>query len=61
LYATKNLPVDDVVKLKECFDIFDYDKGGSISPEELTNSIKALGLEAQAGKILQIVNLHTEA
>ena len=32
LYATKNLPVDDVVKLKECFDIFDYDKGGSISP-----------------------------
>ena len=44
VYATKNLPVDDVVKLKECFDIFDYDKGGTVSPEELINSIHALGL-----------------
>jgi Ca2+-binding EF-hand superfamily protein len=33
LYATKNLPADDVIKLKECFDIFDYDKSGNISPE----------------------------
>jgi Ca2+-binding EF-hand superfamily protein len=38
------LPADDVLKLKECFDIFDYDKSGSVSPEELTNSIRALGL-----------------
>jgi hypothetical protein len=31
VYATKNLPVDDVLKLKECFDIFDYDKSGNVS------------------------------
>lgn len=31
-YATKNLTVDDVTKLKECFDVFDYDKSGFVSP-----------------------------
>ncbi|XP_031505809.1 calmodulin [Nymphaea colorata] len=35
IYATKNLPVDDIVRLKECFDIFDYDKSGNVSTEEL--------------------------
>lgn len=30
-FATKNVSVDDVTKLKECFDIFDYDKSGSVS------------------------------
>lgn len=33
IYATKNLSVDDVNKLKECFDIFDYDKSGNVSGE----------------------------
>ncbi len=55
IYATKNLPVDDVLKLKECFDIFDYDKSGNVSAEELSTAIKALGLEKEAGKILHIV------
>lgn len=32
-YTTKNLTVEDVVKLKECFDVFDYDKSGSVSAE----------------------------
>jgi Ca2+-binding EF-hand superfamily protein len=44
-YVTKNLPVDDVVKLKECFDIFDFDKSGMVSSEELMNAIRALGLD----------------
>lgn len=30
-YATKNISADDVMKLKECFDIFDYDKSGNVS------------------------------
>lgn len=59
-YATSNLPADDVAKLKECFDIFDYDKSGKVSTEELATAIKALGLEREAGKILHIVNLQTE-
>ena len=32
-YATKNFKEDDVVKMKECFDIFDYDHSGNISPD----------------------------
>ena len=55
-FATKNLPAEDVMRLKECFDIFDYDKSGEVSTEELSTAIKALGLEKEAGKILQIVH-----
>ena len=44
LYATKNISVDDVAKLKECFDIFDYDKSGNVSGDELITAIRALGL-----------------
>lgn len=58
-YATKNLTPDDVLKLKECFDVFDYDKSGFVSPEELITAIKALGLEKDANKILQIVSTQT--
>jgi Ca2+-binding EF-hand superfamily protein len=45
-----------VTKLKEVFDVFDYDGSGNISVEELVNTIKALGLEAQAQQIIAIVN-----
>jgi Ca2+-binding EF-hand superfamily protein len=38
------LPADDITRLKECFDIFDYDKSGNVSIEELATAIKALGL-----------------
>lgn len=43
------------MRLKECFDIFDYDKSGNVSTEELATAIRALGLEKEAGKILHIV------
>jgi len=39
------LTEEDVRKIKEIFDIFDYDKSGEISPEELKNAITALGME----------------
>ena len=55
-YVRKNLDVDTVGKLKEVFDVFDYDGSGQISTEELVNTIKALNLESQAGQILGIVN-----
>jgi len=32
-YATKTFKEDDVMKMKECFDVFDYDHSGNISPE----------------------------
>ena len=55
-YVKKNLNAETVGKLKEVFDVFDYDGSGNISVDELVNTIKALGLEAQAGQILAIVN-----
>lgn len=59
-YTTKNLTADDVMKLKECFDVFDYDKSGNVSPDELTTAIRALGLEKDAGKIMHIVETQTD-
>lgn len=55
-YVKKNLPAETVLKLKEVFDVFDYDGSGNISIDELANTVKALNLESQAGQILAIVN-----
>lgn len=55
-YVRKNLNADTVGKLKEVFDVFDYDGSGQISIEELVNTIRALKLEDQASQILSIVN-----
>lgn len=43
-YVKKNLDAGTIVKLKEVFDVFDYDGSGNISVEELVNTIRALGL-----------------
>ena len=55
-YVRKNLNAETVTKLKEVFDVFDYDGSGNISTEELINTIRALNLESQAAQILNIVN-----
>lgn len=55
-YVRKNLDADTVGKLKEVFDVFDYDGSGNVSTEELVNTIRALNLEAQASQVLAIVN-----
>lgn len=55
-YVKKGLNADTVGKLKEVFDVFDYDGSGQISTEELVNTIKALKLDDQAAQILSIVN-----
>ena len=60
-YAGKNLKEEDVMKMKECFDIFDYDHSGNISPDELINTIRALGIEEQAKQIINIVTNQTTA
>jgi len=55
-YVKKNLNAETVTKLKEVFNVFDYDGSGNISTEELINTIRALKLEDQATQILNIVN-----
>ena len=54
-YVKKGLNAETVEKLKEVFDVFDYDGSGNISSEELINTIRALGLEDQATQIINIV------
>ena len=55
-YCKKNLNEETVGKLKEVFDVFDYDGSGNISAEELINTIRAMGIEDQATQIINIVN-----
>lgn len=49
------MSVDTVNKMKEVFDIFDYDHSGQISIDELINTVKALNMENEAKNILSIV------
>lgn len=53
--------VETVQKMKEVFDIFDYDGSGQISIDELVNTVKALDMEDQAKNILTIVQTSTSA
>lgn len=42
-YVRPGLGIEQISKLKECFDIFDYDHSGNVSPAEFKNAITALG------------------
>ena len=42
-YSRPGLPAGQIQQLKECFDIFDYDKSGRVSPHEMEIAIRALG------------------
>ena len=55
-FCKQNLNEETVIKLKEVFDVFDYDGSGNISSDELINTIRALGLEDQATQIINIVH-----
>ncbi|KAM3146448.1 hypothetical protein pb186bvf_001417 [Paramecium bursaria] len=54
-FVTKGLNVDDIKRIKECFDIFDVDKSGTITLNELKNAIVALGLQKSAEEILNLI------
>lgn len=55
------MPVEAVVKMKEVFDIFDYDHSGQISVDELVNTIRALNMENEAKNIISIVQSSSSA
>ncbi|KRX08028.1 hypothetical protein PPERSA_06206 [Pseudocohnilembus persalinus] len=60
-YLNPYLNEDEIIKIKEIFDTFDQDKQGIILLSELKKAIQALGMEAQASKIMQIAeNLEKE-
>lgn len=42
-YVKKGISQETVIRLKECFDIFDADQSGEVTTLELKNAIVALG------------------
>ncbi|XP_051912252.1 uncharacterized protein LOC127594419 [Hippocampus zosterae] len=54
-YAKTGIPVATISKMKDCFDLFDRDSSGSMSPDELISGLMALGIEEEANKICTLV------
>ena len=46
-YEKNGLTEDEVMEIKEAFDLFDTDKSGEIDVEELKNALKNLGIDAK--------------
>jgi Ca2+-binding EF-hand superfamily protein/uncharacterized protein YkwD len=47
---------EDILELKEAFDMFDVDKSGSIDPKELKDVIEDFGLDARNAAIFEMVS-----
>jgi len=47
-YVTENLNEEEILKVKQIFDVFDSDRSGSISPKEMQEAIKRLNMESEA-------------
>lgn len=54
-YLKDGVKEEDVLSMKEAFDVFDADKSGAIDLGELKNAIVALGLEHSAEKITNLL------
>ena len=46
-YVTNGLTEDEVMEIKEAFDLFDMDGEGTIDPKELKVAMQSLGFEAK--------------
>ena len=46
-FEKNGLTEDEVMEIKEAFDLFDSDKSGQIDVEELKNALKNLGIDAK--------------
>ena len=46
-YEKNGLTEDEVLEIKEAFDLFDGDKSGEIDTEELKQALKNLGIDAK--------------
>lgn len=47
---------EDILELKEAFDLFDADKSGSIDPKELKDVIEDFGLDAKNAAIFEMIS-----
>ena len=55
-YARPGLSEDEILEIKEAFDIFDDDKSGSIDISELKAAMANLGLDSKNAQVSQMVN-----
>ena len=46
-YQRNGLSKEEILEIKETFDLFDIDRGGSIDPKELKEAMNSLGMEAR--------------
>lgn len=56
LYERPGLSEDEILEIKEAFDLFDTEKTGTIDPKELKEAMAALGYEAKNQTIYQMIS-----
>ena len=54
--SDNDLSKEQVAELKQAFEMFDKDKGGSINTKELGNIMRAMGMNPTEGEILDLLN-----
>jgi centrin-1 len=54
-YERPGLTEEEVLEIKEAFDLFDTDGGGSIDPKELKAAMTSLGFESKNATIYQMI------
>lgn len=61
-FASPYVTIEEVLEIKKAFDLFDRDLGGAIDPKgkqwyilELKTAINALGIEAKAQAVYQMI------
>jgi centrin-1 len=55
-YERNGLTEDEVLEIKEAFDLFDGDKSGEIDTEELKQALKNLGIDAKNQTLTNMMN-----
>ncbi|EGR34846.1 hypothetical protein IMG5_000740 [Ichthyophthirius multifiliis] len=55
-YEKPGLTEDEIMEIKEAFDLFDTDQGGAIDPKELKAAMTSLGFEAKNQTIYQMIS-----
>merc|ERR1712054_185206 len=54
-FERPGLTEEEIMEIKEAFDLFDTDSSGSIDPKELKEAMNSLGLEARNQTIYQMI------
>lgn len=55
-YERPGLSEDEILEIKEAFDLFDTNGGGSIDPKELKQAMTSLGFEAKNQMIYKMIH-----